>query len=88
MSAVASMGMMLIFLRGHFDSVAFSPNGSKIVESDDRSIRVWDASTSVMLILLQGHFDFVAFSPDGSKIIRSDDGSIQVWDADTGMMCR
>ena len=64
-------------LKGHDDhvvSVAFSPDGSKIVSgSFDKTIRVWDASTGVeMLPPLRGHDDSVqsvALSPDGSKIV-------------------
>ena len=72
-------------------SVAFSPDGSKIISgSYDSTIRVWDASTGVeMLPPLQGHdsISSVAFSPDGSKIIsKSSDESIQVWDANTGVL--
>jgi WD40 repeat protein len=72
-------------------SVAFSPDGSKIISgSDDKTIRVWDASTGIeMLPPLRGHDDWinsVAFSPDGSKIISgSDDKTIRVWDASTGI---
>ena len=84
----------LLHLRGHTDavnSVAFSPDGSKVISgSSDRSIRVWDASTGVeMLQSIRGHHDWissVAFSPDGSKIISgSSDRSIRVWDANTGI---
>src|SRR5882762_11479581 len=51
----------LMQLKGHYDSVdsvAFSLDGSKIVSgSDDRTIRVWDASTGVeMLPPLRGHY--------------------------------
>src|SRR5882757_5665779 len=79
----------LLQLYGHDDlisSVAFSPNGSKIVSgSGDKTIRVWDASTGVeMLPPLRGHDNWilsVAFSPDGSKIVSgSDDKTIRVWD--------
>ena len=46
---------MLPPLRGHDDSVqsvAFSPDGSKIVSgSYDKTIRVWDASTGVEIVL-------------------------------------
>jgi WD40 repeat protein len=85
---------MLPPLRGHDNSISsvdFSPVGSKIVSgSDDKTIRVWDASTGVeMLLPLRGHHNWicsVAFSPDGSKIISSsDDGTIRVWDASIGV---
>ncbi|KIM89872.1 hypothetical protein PILCRDRAFT_812653 [Piloderma croceum F 1598] len=84
----------LLQFQGHNDvvySVAFSPDGSKIVSgSFDKTIRVWDASTGVeMLPPLQGHDGYiysVAFSPDGSKIVSgSGDKTIRVWDASTGV---
>ena len=84
---------MLPPLRGHDDvvfSVAFSPDGSKIISgSKDNTIRVWDPTTGIeVLPPLRGHDDLinsVAFSPDGSKIISgSDDHTIRVWDATTG----
>ena len=67
----------LIQLLGHDDavnSVALSPDGSKIISgSDDKTIRVWDASIGVEILPpLRGHDDSilsVVFSPDGSKII-------------------
>jgi WD40 repeat protein len=45
-------------------SVAFSPDGSKIVSgSDDKTIRVWDASTGVeVLPPLRGHDDWFGLS--------------------------
>jgi WD40 repeat protein len=84
----------LLQLQGHdgqVNSVAFSPDGSKIISgSDDKTIRVWDASTGIeMLPPLRGHdgsISSVAFSPDGSKIISgSSDKTIRVWDASTGI---
>ena len=84
----------LIQLQGHdgsINSVAFSPDGSKIISgSDDKTIRIWDASTGIeMLPPLRGHdssFYSVTFSPDGSKFISgSDDKTIRVWDASTGI---
>ena len=82
-------------LRGHDDSihsVAFSPDGSRIIlGSKDRTIRVWDASTGAeMLAPLRGHnypIISIAFSPDGSKIIsQSQDGIIRVRDASTDIV--
>ena len=86
---------MLSPLRGHdgeIHSVAFSPDGSKIISgSIDKTIRVWDAGTGVEILPpLRGHDDtiyYIAFSPDGSKIISgSDDKTIRVWDANTGIV--
>ena len=82
----------LFQLRGHDDgvrSVAFSPDGSKIISgSDDMTNRVWDANTGIEM-LLRSHYDSinsVAFSPDGSKIIAgSDDMTIRLWSASTGI---
>ena len=67
-------------------SVAFSPDGKKIVSgSEDKTIRVWDAETGKEIIPpLVGHSNIVysvAFSPDGKKIVSgSEDKSIRIWD--------
>jgi WD40 repeat protein len=67
-------------------SVAFSPDGTKIVSgSHDMTIKVWDFDK---LELLSEKTDAhslpimsVAFSPDGPKIVSgSCDGTIKVWD--------
>ncbi|GJJ12146.1 hypothetical protein Clacol_006387 [Clathrus columnatus] len=71
-------------------SVAFSPDGTRIVSaSDDRSIRVWDALTGdIVAGPFNGHTGLVlsvGFSPDGTRIVSgSHDGGIRVWDALTG----
>ena len=67
----------LAVLKGHINSVtsvAFSPDGKKIVSgSYDQTIRVWDAETGKEIIQpLEGHSGYVnsvAFSPDGKKIV-------------------
>ena len=83
MSTVARTGVPL---PGHDHSVAFSPDGSKIVRTTAVGFRVWDADTGRMIESMRGHFNSVTFSPDGSKIIGTNDRGIRVWDADTGMM--
>jgi WD40 repeat protein len=72
----ASTGAELKVLNGHtwpVYSVAFSPDGTRIVSgSDDNSVRVWDASTGAELKVLNGHTGpvlSVAFSPDGTRIV-------------------
>jgi len=75
-------------LLGHEDyvrSVAFSPDGKKIVSgSDDKTIRVWDAQTGIQIAEpLYGHESSVrsvTFSPNGDKIISGSlDKTIRIW---------
>ncbi|MEE0888922.1 MAG: hypothetical protein U0L57_01780, partial [Bacteroidales bacterium] len=66
-------------------SVAFSPDGTKIISGsvDDATVKIWDANTGECLKTLKEHLDSVwsvAFSPDGTKIISgSADYTIKIW---------
>ena len=76
-------------LKGHtstVDSVAFSPDGQRIVSgSYDKTLKIWDANNGKELQTLTGHTKWVssvAFSPDGQRIVSgSEDKKVKIWDA-------
>ncbi len=79
----------LIGHSGYVYSVAYSPDGTKIISgSMDGTIKIWNANTGQCLKTLKGHSEYVysvAFSPDGRRIVSgSTDKTIKIWDANTG----
>ena len=74
-------------MRSEVTSVAFSPDGTKIVSgSVDGTIKVWDADTLEVVdetvSVHNGGVSSVSFSPDGTKLVSSGyTGTIKVWDA-------
>ncbi|MEH2214061.1 eIF2A-related protein [Nostoc sp.] len=66
-------------------SVAFSPDGKKLVIGDSKgTVQVWEASSGRVLLFLQGHdsgVNSVAFDPEGQRIVSgSDDKTVRLWD--------
>ncbi len=69
--------------------VSFSPDGSQIISTDDKTAKIWDAKTVAEIRTLAGHAGKVtsaAFSPDGSRIVTcsAEDKTTKVWDSRNG----
>ena len=55
--------------------------------SEDKTVRVWDASTGESLQVPEGHpggVNSVAFNRDGTRIVSGSVDEVRVWDASTG----
>ncbi|HRE39664.1 MAG TPA: WD40 repeat domain-containing protein, partial [Chitinophagaceae bacterium] len=53
-------------------SAGFSPDGKRIITTDDKDAKIWDAATGALLKILKEPDDFIQsaqFSPDGKKIV-------------------
>ena len=69
----------------HVTSVAFSPDGQRIVSgSEDETLRLWNLQGNLIGQPFQGHTNWVnsvTFSPDGQTIASgSKDKTIRLWD--------
>ena len=78
-------------------SVAYSPDGRKIVSGDvEKEVKLWDVETGEELLSISlpdrpdgfrnddGCYDHVTISPDGKTIISVDDCEIRSWDSENG----
>lgn len=75
-------------IHGQDQSLAPSPDGSKLAHGGGSQVVIWDAVTGDVVQTLIGHkasVRCVRFSPDGKHLLScSDDGSARIWDPATG----
>ncbi|EIN12156.1 WD40 repeat-like protein [Punctularia strigosozonata HHB-11173 SS5] len=88
-------GQTIRTFKGHTDyvsSVAFSPDGKRVVSgSDDETVCIWDVQSEQLVHPpLQGHTNHVtsvAFSPDSHWVASGSlDGTICLWNTTTGQL--
>jgi WD40 repeat protein len=67
------------------DSLEFSSDGKRLLETGGIVMRVWDvASKKVLLRVEEEGRRTLTFSPDGKRIAGDDVDSLRVWDSETG----
>nr|WP_320013994.1 caspase family protein [uncultured Desulfobacter sp.] len=73
---------------GRVSSVAFSPDGRRVVTASKQMVRLWDVATQRIIRHFKGHtrlVNTVTFSPDGRRILSAGwDQVIQLWDSRSG----
>lgn len=83
----AGTGRELLNLDHGGESVAFSPDGTRVASVDHSGVRMWDPLSGRELLTLasRNSLSFVAFSPDSERFATAgDDEMARVWDTASG----
>jgi eukaryotic-like serine/threonine-protein kinase len=69
---------------------AFSPDGSQIVTTDDRSAQIWDARTFQLRLALPHGCEVyhAVYSADGARLVTSSQDAVRIWDLTRGALVR
>jgi WD40 repeat protein/serine/threonine protein kinase len=72
---------------GRMWSATFSPDGRRIVTTDDKSAQIWDARTNQLLFTLPGNEVYQAvYSADGTRLVTAAEDIVRIWDAASGAL--
>jgi WD40 repeat protein len=73
---------------GMVSSVAFSPDGTRVLATDTNTVKLWDAASGRLLRTYAGHAGVVgsvAFLPDAKRLLSGgEDGTVRIWNAASG----
>jgi WD40 repeat protein len=66
------------------NSVAYSPDGTKLAAGTDEHIIIWNTKTGKELLKIEQRAWRIAFTPDGSRLVSGNLKDIRISDATTG----
>ena len=75
---------------GRMWSAAFSPDGRRVVTTDETSAQVWDADSHRKLFTLPHGSEVhrAEFTAGGTQIVTAARGAVRIWDTATGTLVR
>ncbi len=84
MCRVDDPGTMVVFkgYTGMIASLAFSPDGGRLVSADDaRTVTLWDVATGQPTLQLKSAGNAASFNPEGKLLISIAGPEVLVWNA-------